>query len=303
MKRIMVFITVLVVVATLFAGCAPSDAPSLTPDQTTPETTPTPGSTTPDATPTPGSTAQPSSPGASTGTLTVLVTDAPKYDVTRVDVTVSEVQVHKAGDDGESGDWITLAIQEETFNLLDLQNGLTMLLAEGEVESGKYTQLRMTVFEVLVDYDDVVGKKAIVPSDKLKFVRPFTLEAGEEITLIVDIDAAKSVVVTGASKDSKDKVLFKPVVKLLIWHEEALGTIAGTVTDDNNPIEDAEVIVEDTTLLATTDGNGDYTIADVPVGTYTVTASAEGYESASQDNVEVSEDATSTVNFALEPSP
>ena len=77
----------------------------------------------------------------------------------------------------------------------------------------------MTVFDVKVDYDDVTDKEATVPSDKLKFVRPFTLEAGGEITLIVDIDAAKSVVITGAGKNG-GKVLFKPVVKLSIEHKE-----------------------------------------------------------------------------------
>ena len=39
---------------------------------------------------------------------------------------------------------------------------------------------------------------------------------GGEITLIVDIDAAKSVIFTGATKGDGVKILFKPVVKLSI---------------------------------------------------------------------------------------
>ncbi len=60
--------------------------------------------------------------------------------------------------------------------------------------------------------------------------------------------------------------------------------------------------MEGTELSATTDGDGNYEIDDVTVGTYTVTASAEGYEPASQEDIEVSDDATSTVNSTLEPS-
>jgi len=83
----------------------------------------------------------------------------------------------------------------------------------------------------------------------------------------------------------------------------AAGTIAGNVTDasTSSAIEGATVVVEGTNLSAITDTNGDYTITDVAEGTYTVTASADGYENASQE-VTVSADTTSTANFALSPS-
>jgi len=80
------------------------------------------------------------------------------------------------------------------------------------------------------------------------------------------------------------------------------GAIAGKVTDtDSTAIKGATVAVEGTTLSATTsDSGGDYTINNVPVGDYTVTASADGYEKASQE-VTVEADTTSTANFALNP--
>lgn len=84
----------------------------------------------------------------------------------------------------------------------------------------------------------------------------------------------------------------------------AVGTIAGKVTDaDTNlvAIEEATVVVEGISLSATTDANGDYTIINVAEGTYTVTASADGYENASHQEVTVEADATSTANFALNP--
>ena len=82
--------------------------------------------------------------------------------------------------------------------------------------------------------------------------------------------------------------------------EVATGTIAGTVTDaeTEDGIEDATVTVEGTELSATTDADGAYSIGDVPEGTHDVTASADGYGSATQ-SVTVTEDETTTADFAL----
>jgi hypothetical protein len=171
--------------------------------------------------------------------IKVLVTDAPG-DVSEVNVTVSAVEVHKAGSDGASGEWVLLPIQQETFNLIALQD-ISMLLAEGKtVEAGKYTQLRMTVFDVIVKTEGgpEEGYQATVPSKELKFVRPFTLEAGGEIALTVDIDAAKSVLFPGGKNGDVKKVIFKPVVKLMIEHEEESGPSLTTYFDPiSGPVE------------------------------------------------------------------
>ena len=230
MKAGFVFTTVLMIGAILLTGCTLFEEPFSTPGQITPDSASSPrqinsnnnsSSTNSSTTPTP-TTQQPTN-GPSTGTIQVLVTDAPA-NISEVNVKVTEVEVHKAGVDGEPGMWITLKIANEgqPFNLLDLQDGLTMLLAEGnKVESGKYTQLRMTVFSVIVKTDDGPedGYQAKVPNDKLNFVRPFTLEEGETICLIVDIDANKSIVFTGSTKGYEGNVIFKPVVKLSIDRE------------------------------------------------------------------------------------
>jgi len=192
--------------------------------------------------------------------------------------------------------------------------GLEQVLAVGNVDAGKYTQIRMNLESVTVTYtytEDGVPQEntveATIPSGELKFVRPFDVVEGGTTTLIIDFDADKSVAVTGAP----DKVIFKPVVKLSIEHgegeeeeEELLGTIAGTVTDssDDEPIEGATVVVDGTELSATTDGNDGYEIDDVPVGTYTVTASAAGYDDDSQ-SVTVIAGETSTADFTLNPIP
>jgi thermitase len=76
------------------------------------------------------------------------------------------------------------------------------------------------------------------------------------------------------------------------------GSIAGKVTDaaDNSFISGATV--SDGTRTATTDASGQYIIAGVPQGSYTVTASATGYSTSSQ-GVSVVAGQTATANFAL----
>ncbi len=79
-------------------------------------------------------------------------------------------------------------------------------------------------------------------------------------------------------------------------------TISGTVVteSDGTPIPDATVVVEGTVLSATTASDGTYTIVDVPVGTYDVSASADGFVSESKIGVSATGDTTTTeVNFAL----
>jgi subtilisin family serine protease len=79
------------------------------------------------------------------------------------------------------------------------------------------------------------------------------------------------------------------------------GTIAGNVTEaeEGSAIAGATVVVESTTPPeATTDENGDYTINNVPVGNYTVTASAIGYIEQSKP-AEVLQGQTTVVDFVL----
>jgi len=78
-----------------------------------------------------------------------------------------------------------------------------------------------------------------------------------------------------------------------------LGAIAGTVTDalTENPIPGATVIAGDYTN--TTDAEGQYSIADVLAGTYDVIVYAEGYESSSLANINVTAGETTTLNFTL----
>lgn len=117
--------------------------------------------------------------------------------------------------EGTTAGWIPIPIRpgSETFDLVKLQ-GVEQVLAVSELEPGTYTQIRMAVEAIEVRYADSSGTHsapAELPSGKLKFVRPFTIEAGKVTALTFDFIASKSVVFTGS-----DRVIFKPVIKLTV---------------------------------------------------------------------------------------
>ena len=80
------------------------------------------------------------------------------------------------------------------------------------------------------------------------------------------------------------------------------GTISGTVKNTSNAAISGATVT-DGIRSAITDINGNYAISNIPSGTYSVTASASGYQSSNQSSVSVTAGQITTVNFNLSPSP
>jgi TonB-linked SusC/RagA family outer membrane protein len=76
------------------------------------------------------------------------------------------------------------------------------------------------------------------------------------------------------------------------------GTVRNAETDE--PIADARVAIVGADLTATTNENGYYMIADVPVGTYSVRVSVIGYQAVTITNQPVTSGLPATVNFTLQ---
>jgi len=217
--RLLTVVATLGIVA-LLAGACVQPAPTPTP-------VPTPA---PSPTPTPEPTLS--------GILNVYVTDAPpREQVTSIMVTVTEVQVHKALAEQEQqqvdggtqtqeqeqqqtqqgeGEWITIDLSDNatTFDLLQVM-GTEQFLGTSEVESGKYTQVRLVIDTVQVRLGNGDLQDATVPSKELKIVHPFDVVAGETTAMVIDFDADKMVTVTGAGS-----IIVKPVVKLTVRPEK-----------------------------------------------------------------------------------
>jgi len=81
------------------------------------------------------------------------------------------------------------------------------------------------------------------------------------------------------------------------------GKITGVVTDakTNKPLAGANIILASTTMGAASDMEGRYIVLGVPPGVYTLCARMMGYKELRIENVRVSIDLTTTINFALEP--
>jgi heat shock protein HslJ len=193
-----------------------------------------------------GACAQTTPTQAATGTLKVYVTDARSREtVTSIMVTVSEVQIHKALAEQEQeqqqsgtgnqaqeqeqeqqqtqqgeGEWISVNITDDarTFDLLDIE-GIEQYLGQVEVEAVKYTQVRLVVDAVQVEFNDSGElEDARIPSKELKIVHPFNIVKGETTALVIDFDADKMVTVTGSGD-----IIVKPVVKLAVRQEKSSG--------------------------------------------------------------------------------
>ena len=142
-------------------------------------------------------------------TLEIRVTDAPPDGVTKILLTVSQIDVHESRSDGDTG-WQTIVAGPVEFDLVQI-TGIEEVLGDKELDPGRYGQVRLTVDKAEVTLQDGKVVDAKVPSGRLKVVGGFTLEEGESTILTLDFDAAKSVVLAGPRN-----VLIKPVIKLLV---------------------------------------------------------------------------------------
>jgi hypothetical protein len=181
-----------------------------------------------------------------TGTLGISLTDTPG-DYDHVFVTIKEIQVKKGSNNGEAG-WLTGFTVEQTFDLLELQNGVFADLGLTELEAGKYNQLRLILSSepiaphpfanyVVIEGDQeeeyIIGEvgeyytiqELKVPSalqTGIKIVQGFTIEVGGSTELILDFDANKSIVQAGNNTDW----LLKPTIKVL---ETVTFSVSGVV--------------------------------------------------------------------------
>ena len=248
--------------------------------------------------------------GGSAGTLGVSLTDATTDLYQAIYVTIDEVQVKKKGAGEEEAGWLTVLTPGQTFNLLELVNGVTADLGLAELEAGAYGQMRLILAEQADGSENILGEAHLYPNylikndtentieelkvpsgyqTGIKIVHGFTIAANGTTELLLDFDACKSVVQAGNS----GKWLLKPTIKVLDTVNYAV--VSGVVNDDgDNPIEGALVSAQvynpppepldgwdpmnDVTIEGGTasDETGAY-ILHLPLNTYNIVATMSGY--------------------------
>lgn len=141
------------------------------------------------------------------GYMSVQMTDAPA-DFLKVNVEVVDVQVHN-----ETTGWVSLPTNAGVYNLLDLQNNVTVALAShASIPAGKLNQMRLVLGSnnSLITVADTFDLK--VPSGAetgLKMNLGHTLSPNKHMVIVLDFDAAASVVDQGNGSYS-----LKPVIKV-----------------------------------------------------------------------------------------
>lgn len=237
------------------------------------------------------------------GTLSVLLTDAPFPTdlIAEANVTIVKIEAREAG--GEEGSpYITLSDDRQTFNLLDLRNGVTESLAALEVPAGSYDLFRLYISDGNVVTNDSVIYDLKVPSSKVKlFVSPaIEVVSGLTADLLLDFDVEKSYVLQG-NRDSIGGFIFKPVIRAT--NASTVGRISGTVTDSAAvALNNATVWVQQDTVISTTytGTDGAYTILGLPAGSYSAYATLAGYDTVLVD-VTVAAGSQSAAEFELTP--
>lgn len=209
-----------------------------------------------------------------TGALALSLTDAPNVEYEAVYVTIDRVEVHLGGNEANPNNWRTITPPEpevngfvkKTYNLLELTNGVLEELGMTELPAGLYTQMRLiigtdpdegfNIFDDPHEYANYIILKGTmdqtplkVPSGTqtgIKLVKNFWVGKNQLTELILDFDAAKSVIRAGNS----GQYLLKPTIRVL-GTEVLACFIEGTVLDDqDNPLEGVSVSAQRSYPLA-----------------------------------------------------
>ncbi len=103
---------------------------------------------------------------------------------------------------------------------------------------------------------------------------------------------------------SKLIVIFLILTTLPVFiYAQSVGKIAGVATDKETgePLPGVNVFIEGTTMGSATDIDGYYVILNAPVGVYTLRSSYIGYRDVVIENIRVSANITTEINFEMEP--
>lgn len=199
---------------------------------------------------------------ASSYPYAVKMTDAPgPYQAVNVDLIGVEVT-------GNGGETVMLNVKKGIYNLLDLTNGKSTLIATDTLQISKVEQIRLilgTNNTVVVDNTTYPLSTPSAEQSGLKLQVHQTLEQGIMYNVLLDFDANKSIVNTG-----NGAYKLKPVVRTI---ETAIsGNIKGKIT----PVGSLAVVtavdaVTNLSYSTSVSATGEFLLMGLPSGTYTVT--------------------------------
>lgn len=202
--------------------------------------------------------------------VTVLLTDAPHEYLDAAVVSIGRIELLP-----EDGPPVVITTDGGTYDLLQLQDGVTAALGTATIEAGRYLEMRLLVSDASLTLkepytytDGSTTRSAHVPSGaqtgiKIKLRSSGSDEAGVEIrpgetTLVVDFDVSQNFVMQGNANTPAgiQGFLFTPVLRAVV--DDVAGSIAGSVTAPEG------VETEGLSVVAVREGAGE---DDVPATT------------------------------------
>ncbi|PZX57940.1 DUF4382 domain-containing protein [Algoriphagus chordae] len=213
-------------------------------------------------------------PSSGASRVNFYLVDAPaSYDEVWIEVLALRVKVDEDGVDDDLNDdessWVEIVYNEsQPINLLALTGGNRALIGSEDFPNGEIDQIRLILGE-----DNYVIKNGVrhdmkTPSAQqsgLKIKVDEDIQAGMSYDLIIDFDAAKSIVEAGNS----GQIILKPVLRAYL-DEVSTGIMGQVLPSEAGPIQVTVFDGEDT-MNTFADANGNYTITGLDDGIYTLT--------------------------------
>ena len=192
--------------------------------------------------------------------LLIQMTDAPgNFNAVMVDVQGVEIT-------RSNGEAVLLNTNKGIYNLLEFSNGLSTLIATGDLTSGSVSQIRL----ILGTNNTVMVDSLVYPlstpsalQSGLKLQIHQTFEPGVSYNILLDFDANQSIVLQG-----NNEYQLKPVIRTI--DTAITGSIKGSITP-SGVIAAVKATSNSLTFSSVTNTNGEFLIAGLPEGIYDIT--------------------------------
>ena len=220
-------------------------------------------------------------------TIQIKLTDAPALNYDEVNIDIQAVSVGIANGEGE---WIDLNIHNPgVYNLLELRNGNTVLLAGGDIPAGDISQIRLLLGEnnsVVVDGMEYDLDTPSAQQSGIKLNLHQTLLPGVAYSFVMDFDAARSVVARGNGTYG-----LKPVIRT--YAEAFGGSIKGVALParvDTAGVAYVQIVNDGDTLISIPEDDGFFLFPGLAPAMWDLTVVADestSYVDEAIDDIEV----------------
>jgi hypothetical protein len=196
-----------------------------------------------------------------TTSFVVRLTDSPG-DYEKVNIDIQAVEVHS-----DNGGWMTLDTNVDVYDLLTLTNGVETVIANDDLPAGKLSQLRLILGDnnsVVVDGETFPLTTPSASESGLKLQIHADLTEGITYSVLLDFDAAKSIIATGSGK-----YILKPVIRTITEAQD--GAIQGSVLPAAEIVAVYAIIGDDTVSTSyAAEGNADFFLGGLADGSYKI---------------------------------